>query len=88
MQIFLFLKTFAFFDMFFFSFLYIHSATWDTFAILLPWYMTYIEIMTIVMNDPRCCGGAYCSDIQLVNGLWVGDLPHLRRLKLLICISL
>ena len=35
MHIFLFLKTFAFFDMFFFSFLNIHSATWDTFAISL-----------------------------------------------------
>ena len=40
------------------------------------------------MNDPRCCGGAYCSDIQLVNGLWVGNLHHPCRLKLLIYKSL
>ena len=35
MQIFLFLKTFAFFDMFFFSFLNMLSATYDTFALSL-----------------------------------------------------
>lgn len=88
MQFFLFLKTFAFFDMFFFSFLNIHSATYDTFAIQVTLVNDNIEIMNVVMNDPRCCGGVYCSDIQLVNRLWVGNLPHPCRLKLLIYKSL
>ena len=80
MHIFLFLKTFAFFKHPFCNLGYFcHTVTSVN---------DNIEIMNVVMNDPRCCGGAYCSDIQLVNGLWVGDLPHLRRLKLLICISL
>lgn len=67
MHIFLFLKTFAFFDMFFFSFFNIHSATWDTFAIQLHWYMTaliHIGIMLVVINYPRCSGVAYFLDIQ------------------------